>query len=260
MKKKILCLAMAAVMAVGVPSTAYAVDYEGRDGWEAVFDGDSITSSFASGDIADAVTGVQPGDSIELKVQVKNTSEGDTDWYMTNEVVQTLEDEKAQASGGAYEYRLAYTAPSGEESVLYDSTSVGGEDNGSGAEEGLHQLGDTMEEYFYLGRLSQGQGGSVSLWIRVDGETQGNGYQQTLAELTMNFAVEEVAAGAGGDGGSGDGTKTQTVVQRVVKTIKTGDNTNLLLFSIAALASGAVLLILGVASIRKRQRKGAQRR
>ena len=39
MKKKILCLMMAAVLAVGAPLTAFARDYQGADGWQATFDG-----------------------------------------------------------------------------------------------------------------------------------------------------------------------------------------------------------------------------
>lgn len=257
MRKKMLCLAMTMVMAVGMSSTVYAVDYVGDDGWRAEFDGDSLNSNFESGDIADTASGVQPGDSIEMHVQVANTDSTETDWYMTNEVVQTLEDAASQASGGAYEYRLVYTDPAGEENVLYDSSSVGGETNGEGGE-GLHQVGDTTEEYFYLGRLEQNQTGDVSLWVKVDGETQGNGYQQTLAELRMNFAVEEVAEGTAAP--SDNDSDKETVVKKVVKTIKTGDTTNVLLFSIAALVSGIVLFILGVISFKNRRRKGARRR
>ena len=78
--------------------------------------------------------------------------------------------------------------------------------------------------------------------MKVDGETQGNGYQQTLAELRMNFAVEEVAQGASVP--TDNNSKKETVVKKVVKTIKTGDTTNVLLFSIAALISGIVLFLL----------------
>lgn len=39
MKKKILCLMMAAILAVGAPLTAFARDYQGADGWQATFDG-----------------------------------------------------------------------------------------------------------------------------------------------------------------------------------------------------------------------------
>lgn len=257
MRKKMLCLVMTAVMAVGMSGTVYAVDYVGDDGWRAEFDGDSLNSNFESGDIADTVSGVQPGDSIEMRVQVANTDSADTDWYMTNEVVETLEDASAQAYGGAYEYRLVYTDPAGEENVLYDSSAVGGETDG-GDGEGLHQVGDTLEEYFYLGRLEQNQTGDVSLWVKVDGETQGNGYQRTLAELRMNFAVEEVAQGASVP--ADNDSEKETVVKKVVKTIKTGDATNVLLFSIAALISGIVLFILGVISFKNRRRKGAHRR
>ena len=52
---------------------------------------------------------MQPGDSITLKVQIRNADTGATDWYMTNEALQSLEDAADVADGGAYSYRLAYT-------------------------------------------------------------------------------------------------------------------------------------------------------
>ena len=45
MKKKILCLMMAAVLAVGAPLTAFARDYQGADGWQATFDGSKLTAT-----------------------------------------------------------------------------------------------------------------------------------------------------------------------------------------------------------------------
>lgn len=92
MKKKILCLAMTVIMAAGVHTTAFAKDYQGADGWQVNFTGGKMESNFKSSDVTDELANIQPGDSIELKVQLKNSDSGDTDWYMTNEVIQTLED------------------------------------------------------------------------------------------------------------------------------------------------------------------------
>lgn len=58
---------------------------------------------------------------MELQVGLKNTSEKDADWYMTNEVLKSLEDSQSIAEGGAYGYRLTYVGPDKKETVLYDS-------------------------------------------------------------------------------------------------------------------------------------------
>lgn len=255
MRKKILCLVMGLMMVMGTSLTAFAEDYQGASGWLADFDGDSINSNFATADIADQMNGILPGDSIELNVSVRNSDDRTTDWYMTNEVVQTLEDARASASGGAYEYRLTYTDGSGTQTVLFDSSTVGGEDLTGG--EGLHQVDGSTQEYFYLERLGEGETGRVTLWLRVDGETQGNGYQLTLAELRLNFAVEVVPNAA-------VRTETNHEVQVVspgsvvqtVTTVKTGDAARLLLWSALALGCGAVLLVSGILLIKRREKKG----
>ncbi|HIW41388.1 MAG TPA: hypothetical protein H9743_04470 [Candidatus Mediterraneibacter vanvlietii] len=258
MRKKLLCLAMTAVVAAGATMPVYAEDYQGHDGWLAEFNGDEITSNFQSSDLADDASGIQPGDSIELSVSVENSADTETDWYMTNEIVRTLEDASAAAEGGSYEYRLIYADPSGEETVIYDSTTVGGETE-NGSSEGLHQIGDTTEEYFYLGRLAEGEAGQVRVWLKVDGETQGNGYQQTLAQLRMNFAVEEAAAGTAAPGD--ENNEQKTVVNRIVKTIKTGDTTNIVIVSAVALVSGLILLLIALKMLNdRRSRKGAKKR
>ena len=73
---------------------------------------------------------------------------------MTNEVLQTLEDAQDSASGAAYEYRLTYVDSKNKETVLYDSSTVGGEGS-SAAGEGLKQADTSLDEYFYLGRLAR---------------------------------------------------------------------------------------------------------
>lgn len=249
MKKKILCLAMAVIMAAGVHTTAFARDYQGADGWQVNFTGGKMESNFKNSDVTDELSNVQPGDSVELKVQLKNSDSGDTDWYMTNEVIQTLEDAQASAEGGAYEYKLTYVGSDNTEKVLYDSSRVGGE-GASGAGEGLKQIDSSTEEYFYLGRLATNTTGTVHLTVGVEGETQGNGYQLTLAKLRMNFAVEKVAAG---------NTITKNKVIKTTNTVKTGDTAKVLLFCVLALISGLVLLAYGIYTLNKNTKKRIQK-
>ena len=55
------------------------------------FTGSDIESDFSSEEIADAVTNMQPGDDLYVEITYRNDSKKKTDWYMANEVLQTLE-------------------------------------------------------------------------------------------------------------------------------------------------------------------------
>ena len=248
MKKKVLCLAMALVMLAGGSLTAHAEELKGQDGWRAEFNGKKIVSNFDSGTLADEAGNVQPGDSITLKVEIKNSDTGSTDWYMTNEAIQSLEDAADVAQGGAYSYSLAYKGPKGQEIEIYNSENVGGEST-TGKLEGLHQATDTLNDYFYLDRLESGKSGTVTLKVTVEGETQNNDYQKTLAKLQMTFAVEKVTASVVKHTPGKVHTETRMITNRV----QTGDTAHILLFCLLGLTSGLVLLFIGVKSSKRRK-------
>lgn len=239
MKKKILCLALAALMAVGAPMTAHAEEFVGSKNWNVDFDGDRMNSNFSSAEMTEEILQIQPGDGITLQVNVTNKYEHETDWYMTNEVIQTLEESVNVAEGGAYTYILTYHDSTGAETVLYSSEVVGGEEDTALEGEGLHQATNQLEDYFFLDRLANGESGYVSLYVKLDGETQGNDYQDTLARLQMNFAVEKVEA--------------ETVTKTVIETVKTGDTAPLMMFSVLALASGVILLVIAAKNMKERR-------
>ena len=48
MKKRILCLAMAAIMAVGIHTTAFAETLQGGSDWKVEFNGSKMSSNFTS--------------------------------------------------------------------------------------------------------------------------------------------------------------------------------------------------------------------
>ncbi len=177
---------------------------------------------------------------------------------MTNEVVKSLEQEEdgeQTANGGAYTYVLTYTesGTGGGSRVLYSSESVGGDKSAGALGVGLHEATSSLEDYFYLDTLEAGKSGIVSLQIALDGETQGNAYQKTLAQLKMNFAVEKVSSLAPETENKG-GTTRKVTQKKVIYTVgapQTGDTANPLLWSGLALAGGFLMLLLGFAGYRK---------
>lgn len=240
---------------------------------------DKMDSDYTTSDLNSAVYSMQPGDSMEIRLHLKNDNASPSNWYMTNKVLQSLEESGTGASGGAYEYELIYTAPDGTAEILFTSDTVGGENTGGRV--GLHGATSGLEDYFYLDTLTSGQQGFITLRVALDGETQGNDYQNTLASLQMNFAVdtavsytetvtevvdEEVPGDGGENGGSGaggaegsgsNGSGTPGSGNRT-NMVKTGDENDLGPFIIAAAVSGLLLLLFAgycMAEGRKQRRK-----
>ncbi|GFI58845.1 hypothetical protein IMSAG025_02309 [Muribaculaceae bacterium] len=110
----------------------------------------------------------------------------------------------------------------------------------------------------------------VTLKVVLDGETQGNTYQNTLASLQMNFAVEKTGTVPGPDGGGPEGGKpdgsggedtpgapggntprTSGPGAYTLHSVRTGDPSHMLLWSAIALASGAALFVLAVWYLKK---------
>ena len=261
MKKKILCLAMIAIMALGIPMTANAEECYGADDWKVTYEKGDLNTNFKGKTASeDVLTKLLPGDTMHLKIKLENKSGKKSDWYMANEVLQSLE-EGSNASGGAYTYILTYTDSKGNVETIYSNERVGGElSNERSASEtgvGLKQATNMLEEHFYLDRLNNGETGCVNLTVKLDGETQGNDYQQTLAQLQMDFAVEEVSEITHTEVEKIERPKT-IVQQKVVTTsVKTGDASQIALFSGSALICG-IVLIVGTSKQVKGRKKGEQ--
>lgn len=265
MKKKYGCLVLAACLFACSVLTAHAVEQQGKSGWKAEFTGKAVESNFSSRSMAEEISGLQPGDSVELNIAVVNASDRGADWYMSNEVLQSLED-KSPAKGGAYRYELTYKG-SGNPMVIYSSNQVGGESS----TKGLHEAANSLEKFFYLDYLDKGEKGNITLRVSLDEETQGNDYQNTLARLQLNFAVEGRADGSGGGGGSGgsngnngSGSNGNSSVNNgsssgggslrtpgpaavyTVRAVRTGDTGDIVLWSVIAMVSGLALAVVAL--------------
>ena len=224
-------LLIALVMAMG--ATAFAEDYEGPEDLYVSYDGEEITSNLDTEDVFDLI---QPGDSATVEIEIRNDAEGNTDWWMNNSVVQTFEDAD-EAAGGAYTYTLTYTDKNGEDQVIYSSESVGG-DEGQEDKEGLKEATGALEDFFFLETLEEGDTAKVKLYVALDGETQGNAYQETLAEIEFAFGVEPEEEGE----------------PRIIH-VKTGDTTTLIPY----VAIGGVGLLLLIAVLLTGRKKAEEK-
>ncbi|NGM17950.1 hypothetical protein GMI70_08110 [Eggerthellaceae bacterium zg-893] len=240
------------------PTAALAEEYSGEADWQVVFTGDKMESTFDTGKFDDVVEGLQPGDSAKFHVTLKNDADFDTNWYMKNTVLKSLEDTQDVASGGFYTYRLVYVDPSGTEDVLYDSDTVGGEKT-LADREGLHEATDALKDFFFLGLLKPAEEAYVDLRIALDGETEGNAYQDTLAQVQMEFAVERAQADA--TPGSGDVTTSESTgdsaspqTPSIVQLVQTSDFWLRVAVFLVVFAVGVGVLVVALLR-RSRERK-----
>ena len=325
MKKKIICLCLAAGLFFSTVLPARAENYEGGSGWQVSYSGGSkLNTNFKTSSFSDTIRQIQPGDTVKFSILLKNEDSAVTDWYMTNRITRSLE-EHSVANGGAYTYVLTYTPSNGSTVEFFNSDRVGGElaamggaenggaeggtenggtengaessgtesggtEGGAGDQEpdpgmdaladepqqgenvsgndtqvsvtdndiGLHEATKELERSFFLvDTLSQGQTGRVELTVTLEGETQGNDYQDTLADLTMEFAVERRpdpvydrrspkhrTVVRDGEIIYDDDVPLANLIQ--TDTVRTSDDNRLLFFTALTLVSGLALLLMAL--------------
>lgn len=239
MKKNILSLILVLAVMLMMTVSASAESQSGKDGWTVEFTvGNKMVSNFKGSDMDDELRNLQPGDDMTFTITVKNTSGNAVNWYMYNRIIESLEDSHS-SSGGAYSYLLTYTTSAGGTITLYDSDTVGGElSGGSTVPVGLHEVDSNLKNYMWLETMYSGRSGVVTLKVSFDGESQGNSYQDTLAQLQLKFAAEVAP--------------TRTVV-------KTGDETmKLLPFYIGMTVAGILFIGLALEGVRQRKKKGGE--
>jgi hypothetical protein len=250
-KDRILCLIFTMAFLLLAPVSVFADTLSAGEDWVVTYNEKGLSTNFATDAVSQTVSGVMPGDTISYQVTIKNEKSGNTDWYMTNSVIESLEDDTA--SGGAYTYQLFYTDADGSVTALYDSDTVGGDDS-----EGLMQVNSADGDYFYLGRLAQGKTGTVTLSITLDGNTQMNSYMSKLAQLQMNFAVEDAVSSVVTLTNTVPGTyvpitQTPKANATVLTGPKTGDVILPLVLSAIGVAVGLLFLVIWAVTGRNRK-------
>ena len=240
MNKKILSLLCLLCLIISIPAAANAEPYTSQVGtvWFNS-DGKTMGNDFQKNlsdknvekALKERMNQLQPGDEVTFVINLRNDYSSATNWYMTSKIVDSLEE--GTAKDGAYTYYLRYinNTNSANNREIFRSETVGGDSS-----TGLMEINKSLKEdydrngekYFYLDNLARGQGGQVLLTIALDGETQGNAYQNRLADLKMNFAVQ-IADQPG-------------ITTRAGNAPKTGDENNLFPYYVAMVISGFLFL------------------
>lgn len=233
--RSVLPLILSVLLLFGL--TALAEEYSGGEGWQVVLDANGkMRSNFTSSDIDRIMDAMEPGDTAVFTVTIIQEYAQSAAWYLSNEILYSLEDRSDAASGGAYEYLLTYTPTGGTEKILYSSETIGGEGSEKVPDgEGLHGADTALKNFFYLDELSSGKSGKVTVRLTLDGESQGNSYQNTKADVQLRFAAEIRKA---------DGS---TVI------VDTGEKPDLWIWSGVMLVSGGLLLFLLLRGRKKRR-------
>ena len=247
MKNKVFTFLVIVALMVFPVMTVFADDYTGGDDWSVDWDGTDMTSTFETGQINDLLSEMQPGDTLTVDVAINNSAKEEADMWLKNDVVNSFEDNE-KASGGAYTYKLTYKNTDGSDIILYASETVGGEDPDEEAGAGLYQADSATEEFFYLERMPAGKSGTVTLEVSLDGETQGNIYQNTMAKLELTFAAEAYHAPT-----HGEPTEPDTPDENP----NTGDLFDPIPWCIAGTIAGLVLLFLGLGRMKREKKEGA---
>ncbi|MBR0398466.1 MAG: hypothetical protein IJI10_09390 [Eubacterium sp.] len=259
--KTLLLAGVIAIAAVftGVPAEpVQANTVNGASDWAVTFTSkNKMESNFKTGDFDEVIGHMQPGDNAILKIKVSNSNPKTTAWYMENKVLNSLEDSVANANGGAYTYKLTYTSAGGTSTVLFDSETVGG-DADSVADEGLKEATNNLDDWLYLDELENGESGNITLEVGLDGETQGNAYQDTLADLTMNFAVELVEPTQETPTPTPGTRRTTTVPTTPRTSVRTGDENTPILYLVLMGVAGILMLIIAIVSMRARKQAKAE--
>lgn len=258
--KKLLCLAAAVcVFSFGMTTTVLADTIPAQT--SVSYDGKTLSNEKT--DLTDIIKNVQPGDTASISVDLYNNASNTTYFYLTTSIVKSLED-STDASNGAYTFSLVYQSANGDETVLYNNDTVGGENSANGV--GLNQVKITDEDsYVYLDGISAGGKGKILLNITLDGNTQDNSYMNTLAELQLRFAVENAPENTTvyedrytpGEVVTVKNPDTiVTILEELVPLApKTGDVMLPMVISIAAFVGGFVLLVWAVVLMKKKSRE-----
>lgn len=252
MKKKLVSLIFALCLVFSLSATVFAERMETTTGgvWFNE-DGKTMGNDFTDNKVSETpkinLSNLQPGDSVRYNIEIENRYSKATNWYMTSEIISSLEE--ALAKGGGYTFFLQYST-TGKKNTIYLSYAIGGggEEGGKAeSRQGLLEINDALKRdyyrngvrYFYLDNLPSKGKGNIELIVALDGETQGNAYQNKLADLHLDFAVQ---------------------VADSPSSPKTGDDTNLLPYYIGMIISGLLLLYFVLDAITDRMYQKGRRR
>ena len=232
--KRVFSAFFAAVLAFSaLPAAAMAETLNGKTYNVTLTENERMVDDFGTNEVTEQIKGLQPGDDFIFTIDIKHDHKTAADWYISNDVLKSFEDEDAKGSN--YSYEISYAGTDGTARTLYKSERLGGDGSA-----GLLDAASNLDEYTALSELQKGQTGKVTVRVHLDGETEQNAYFDTLGRLKVGFAAEFH---------SPETPPSETPPPPTV--VKTGDETNLFPFYLALTISGLALLALAIHSVRQ---------
>ena len=204
-----------------------------------------------------AFQGMAPGETRTECITLENRNEKTVDFYMSQETLRSLEKTK-QAYGGAYDFTLKVgtqeeTATSVMDALAGGYSTSGGDNQAS--RDGLAEV-DGMEDYTYIATLEKGASTNLYLTLALNGEgidsTSQVDYTESVADIGMHFKVAEVSKEPERNVVTRTVTTIRNVVVPLADTVRTGDDTNIILY-VAILGVGMVVTLL----VAKKKKGGA---
>lgn len=232
MKNKILNIVLAlTVVIAGVAvfsNTANAEEVPVAWGVEYTKEG-KVVSHFSDAypnGTKEALKDLMPGDKLTYTVTYTNNTTEAANFYVNAGVAKNFEDATG-AKGGAYSYVITNTKSDGSSLVLFDSETVGGDNDQT---IGLNQVDKGEDSYFTLGSVPAGKSGVVKVTVKLDGNTINNAYMETVMnEITKKAETGQLDVRFGAEPTSVAEYVTphiirnqKTIVNRVIKTLDNG--------------------------------------
>ena len=243
--KKTATFILAAVLVVCMALPVFAEDFAGNVDSEVVYTADGKLTGVQNDVFEDQISQyLEPGDTATFTLTLRNSNADSADFWMDRRTIDSLEvfGNDTQMIGGGYTYNLYYNGPSGKR-TLYESRKIDGSNFQSNDVAEMVEKKFDKDSYIFLDTFTSGATATITLEVTLDGETQGNDYQDTRADLAMEFAVEK--------------TPKQTTPGKKTpgSYVRTGDTTNMLPFFIAMVAAGLIILVIAIYVVVKRKKR-----
>ncbi len=177
--------------------------------------------------------GMVPGEERVQSIILKNNGDRLVDFFMSTEVIQAFEEENAKNGG----YIVSLTLnQDGQETLIYGNRS---EINVGADENGLYDMNGTLNDKFMIASIEPEKEATVSLAVKLDGQSMGNDYQGLPGTFQFDFTVQY--------DDSEPEVVVNTIVNTIIENIKTGDPVTIggLLFALGASAGAIVLMKKG---------------
>lgn len=206
----------------------------------------------------DTFAGMAPGDTRTQILHLKNESDHEVRFFVTQKTLDTLEADN-RAAGGAYRFRFLVGTDKSDAVSLLDTRTGGYDTDGNGSREGLGEIRQ-LEDYTFLAKVEAG--GSVNLFIelKLEGEGNdnrtGNDYSDTVAHLSLGFRAYDAAKKITyGEDTEVVKREKSGIITGKTRNVKTGDESPYGA-AIAALLAG--VMMVGIAIIKQRKEEHAE--